>query len=146
MNDETVSASQGLTVWRLGRLLIVLAGIIAGQAILYGPSLAGQKILLPLDILAAPNVYLPRTPGVEKIVPHDRVLVDLDFQFEQERRFAGSEIHAGRFPLWAPYQYAGVSFVWPKYSPFLLLECCTASPVILAWAQLLMAVDRKSVV
>ncbi len=29
--------------------------------------------------------------------------------------------------------------MWPKYSPFLLLECCTKSPVILAWAQLFAA-------
>ena len=46
---------------------------------------------------------------------------------------------SGRFPLWAPYQYGGVPFVWPKYSLFLLLECCTRSPVILAWAQLFAA-------
>jgi hypothetical protein len=139
MNDEAVRGPKGLTRRRLGRLMIVLAGIIAGQAILYGPSLAGRKILLPLDILASPNVYLPRTPGVEKIVPHDRFLVDLDFLFEPARRFAVSELHAGRFPLWVPYQYAGSPFIWPKYSPFLLLGCCTASPLILAWAQLFAA-------
>ena len=33
------------------KLLIILAGIVFGQAILYGPSLMGEKILLPLDLL-----------------------------------------------------------------------------------------------
>ena len=36
-------------------LPIVFAGIIFGQAVLYGPSLIGKKILLPLDLLAQPS-------------------------------------------------------------------------------------------
>ena len=47
-----------------------------------------------------------------------------------------AELHAGRLPSWLPYQYAGVPPVWPRFSPFILLSCLTASPVILAWAQL----------
>jgi hypothetical protein len=121
------------------KLLIVLAGIILGQAILYWPSLIGQKILLPLDILARPGMYIPQTPSTAEIVPHDLVLLDLIDQFEPMRCFAVSEIHKGRFPLWMPYQYGGVPFVWPKFSPFLLLECCTKSPIILAWGQFLAA-------
>ena len=66
-------------------------------------------------------------------------LSDLVYQFEPARQFAVSEIHQGRFPWWAPYQYGGVPFVWPKFSPFLLLECLAKSPVILAWVQLLAA-------
>src|SRR5947207_11127862 len=124
---------------RAGRLLIVLAGIIAGQAILYGPTLVGEKILLPLDILASPSVYLPRTPEVEKIIPHDAVLADLVLQFETERRFTAAEIHAGRFPMWTTYQYAGSPLVWPKFSPFILLGCSVLSPFILPWVQLLAA-------
>jgi hypothetical protein len=121
------------------KLLIVSVGIVLGQAILYGPSLIGGKILLPLDILAQPGVYMPPTPETAKIVPHNIVLSDLVVLFEPARQFAISEIHQGRFPLWAPYQYGGVPFVWPKYSLFLLLECCTKSPVILAWTQLFAA-------
>jgi hypothetical protein len=124
---------------KLFRFFAVVAGIILGQAILYGPCLTGQKILLPLDLLAQSGVYIPRTPETGKIVPHDSLMSDLFLQFEPARRFAASEIHQGRFPLWAPYHYGGVSFVWPKYSVFLLLECCTKSPVILAWAQLFAA-------
>src|ERR1051326_7400198 len=44
---------------RVRRPLVVIAGIALGQAILYGPSLAGRRILLPLDILDTPQVYLP---------------------------------------------------------------------------------------
>ena len=124
---------------RTSRLLIVLVGIIAGQAILYGPSFVGKKILLPLDLLAVPGVYLPQTPEAEQIVPHDVVLSDLVLQFEPERRFSAGEIHAGRFPMWTTYQYAGSPLVWPKFSPFILLGCLVLSPVILPWVQLLAA-------
>ena len=124
---------------KLLKLLVAGAGIVLGQAVLYGPSLMGQKVLLPLDILAQSGVYIPPTPETAKIVPHDTLLCDLVYQFEPERQFAVSEIHQGRFPLWAPFQYGGVPFVWPKFSPFLLLECCTRSPGILAWVQLFAA-------
>ena len=121
------------------RLFIVVAGILLGQAVLYGPSLIGKKILLPLDILAQPGIYIPQTPETAGLAPHDKILSDLIYVSEPARRFAFSEIHQGRFPLWAPYQYGGVPFVWPKFSPFLLLECLVKSPVILAWVQLLAA-------
>ena len=42
--------------------------------------------------------------------------------------------------MWTPYNFAGAPFIWPKFSPFLLLQSCTASPVILAWGQLLAAI------
>src|SRR5258708_1350711 len=117
-------------------VLIVLGGIVLGQAILYGPSLIGQKILLPLDILAGPGVYIPRTPEVSKIEISDQLLGDWIYMAEPSRRFAVSELCAGRLPMWAPYQFAGAPFVWPKFSPFLLLECLSRSPRILAWGQM----------
>lgn len=121
--------------------MIVLAGIVAGQFILYGPSLVGQKVLLPLDLLAVENVYLPMTPEVATIIPHDRILADLVLAFEPARQFAIAEFRAGRLPQWTPYQYAGApAAIWPKFSPFLLLECCMRSPLILAWTQLFAAV------
>jgi len=124
---------------KLLKLLVVGAGIVLGQAILYGPSLIGEKVLLPLDLLTRPGYYIPSTPETVKIVPHNIMLADLITALEPARQFAVSEIHKGHVPLWAPYQYGGVPFVWPKYSLFLLLECCTRSPVILAWAQLFAA-------
>ena len=125
---------------RASRLVVVLVGIIAGQAILYGPSLIGEKILLPLDILAYPRIYIPSTPGAGTAEPHDLMLVDLVLQFETERRFTAAEIHAGRFPMWTTYQYAGSPLVWPKFSPFILLGCLVLSPLILPWVQLLASV------
>lgn len=135
MNSEKQKFTDGKFV----KALIVVAGIIFGQAVLYGPSLIGHKILLPLDILTHPGAYIPQTAQTAKIVPHNMILSDLVFQLEPARRFAVSQIHQGRFPSWAPYQYGGVPFIWPKYSLFLLLECCTKSPVILAWVQLFAA-------
>lgn len=133
---EQVAASPWSPSSRWIRLLLVVLGIVAGQALLYGPSLLGRKILLPLDLLALPNVYLPATPAVAAIVPHDLTLADLVLQFETERRFVAAEYRKGNFPLWLPYQYAGAPLVWPRYSPFLLLACSTESPLILPWVEL----------
>jgi hypothetical protein len=121
------------------KFLIVIAGIVLGQAVLYGPSLIGRKILLPLDLLAQPGAYLPQDREITGMAAHDVIMVDLVDQWEPARQFAVSEIHQGRFPLWAPYHYGGVPFVWPKYSLFLLLGSSTKSPVILAWVQCLVA-------
>ncbi|MCY2991495.1 MAG: hypothetical protein NTY19_27010 [Planctomycetota bacterium] len=106
-----------------------------GQAILYGPSLTGQKILLPLDLLAIPSVYLPITPEVARIAPHNQVRSDLIFVWEPAPSFAIRELRAGRWPLWAPYQYAGAPVTIVPYSPFLLLRACFPSPVTIAWVQ-----------
>src|SRR5581483_1434167 len=121
---------------KIFRMLIVVVGIVAGQFILFSPSLIGKKILLPLDTLAMPRVYLPGQPQI----PHDDVPVDLVEQWEPARQFAISEFHAGRLPMWNPNQFAGSPVVWPKFSPFLLFECLTKSPVILAWTQLFAAI------
>jgi hypothetical protein len=59
--------------------------------------------------------------------------------FEPARHFAALELSAGRLPTWIPYQFAGAPFIWPKFSPFCFLQCCTRSPIVLAWTQLLEA-------
>ena len=123
---------------RFSRLAVVVAGIVLGQFLLYGPSLVGQKILLPLNYLAMPRVYLPDTPQTPNSF-HDPVPGDLVLQYEPDRRFAVREFSAGRFPLWSPAEFGGVPLICPKYSLFFLFTCLTASPVILAWAQLLAA-------
>src|SRR5689334_10715517 len=99
------------------RLTLVLAGIILGQFILYGPSLVGRKVLLPLDILAQQNVYIPRTPEIGRIEAQDPTLTDMVYVYEPNRRFAFTELRTGRLPMWAPFQFAGVPFIWPKFSP-----------------------------
>src|SRR4029077_15692323 len=121
---------------RLPRLLIVVAGIILGQSLMYGPCLIGKKILLPVDSLARAGEFIPRTPEIMQVQEFDPSLTDLVYGFEPARRFAAREFHAGRLPLWTPYYFAGEPFLWPTFSPLALLDCVTESPVILAWAAL----------
>ena len=123
----------------LVRVLVLLIGIIFGQFIVYGPSLLGQKVLLPLDILAQQNVYIPRTPEIVSIEAQNPTLTDMVYVYEPNRHFLWSELKAGRLPMWAPFQFGGVPFIWPKFSPFLLLQGFTSSPAVLPWVQLLSA-------
>jgi hypothetical protein len=125
---------------KLGKLILLLAGIALGQVMLYGPSLAGCRILLPLDILAQPKYYIPANPEVGRIAPHNIQLGDLIAAEEPSRRFLRSELRSGRFPLWNPYQYAGAPSTQPKFSPFVLLSALVASPKVIPWIELLKAI------
>src|SRR5579871_4357559 len=95
---------------RLQRFLILAAGVVVTHFILFAPSLLGRKILLPLDMLAMPNAYLPSGPEYAGVEPRNVTLTDEVFQFEFQRRFAASEFRAGRVPLWSPYHYCGAPF------------------------------------
>jgi hypothetical protein len=120
----------------------VVAGVLVGQAVLYGPALVGRRILLPLEGLAEPGVYLPSPKATAQLEQHDLTLTDLIYVMEPARRFAASELAAGRLPLWTPHQFAGApvpTVVWSRYSPFLLLASCTSSPFVLPWIEMLMA-------
>jgi hypothetical protein len=118
---------------------MVLAGIALEQAILFGPSLAGAKILLPVDILAQPRVCVPIVPGQPQVVPHDSIPSDQVYEVEPGRKFALRELRAGRLPLWCPYQYTGVpAFRW-NLSPPCLPRYLVESPRVLAWTQMLLA-------
>jgi hypothetical protein len=122
-----------------GRLALVAAGIIAGQLVLYGSALVGSKVLLPLACLAEPGKYIPQRAGEPAIKSRQPVLLDLVVQLEPDRRFAARELAARRFPHWTPYKFGGVPFMWPKYSPFLLLSAASESPLLIPWAHLLAA-------
>jgi hypothetical protein len=123
---------------RLFHALIVLGGVAVAQVFLFGPCLVGSKILLPLDILALPDIYLPYTPEHAAIHPYNYILADQVLLFEFERRFTAKELRAGRLPLWNPEIYLGAPFVvWDKYSPFSLLYTLFPTPLTLAWLQLL---------
>ncbi|MEI8372884.1 MAG: hypothetical protein WCJ35_08625 [Planctomycetota bacterium] len=126
----------GSSAKRFGVLLI---GIILGQAVLYGPSLLSYKVLLPIDYLALKGIYLPQDSRTAAIGLHNFVLSDLVLNGEPGRQVMAQELRAGRWPLWVPYQYGGAPFTWPKYSPFWLLSCIVASPIILAWTQVAIA-------
>jgi hypothetical protein len=123
------------------RAAILVAGLLACQLVLFGPSLLGVKILLPLDLLAMPGVYLPATPEYQGIVPQDFVLSDLVYAGEPAWCFAARELRAGRLPLWNPYGYCGAPFARFQYlSPFFLLYCCFPHPVMIAWVQVAKAI------
>jgi hypothetical protein len=90
--------------------------------------------------LALPPVYIPRTAETEKIEVQNLYAPDQVLLFEPSRRFAVSELRAGRIPMWVPYGYSGAPFIWPKFSPFYALQCCAESPIVLAWSQLAAAI------
>jgi hypothetical protein len=125
---------------RATRLAILLAGLLASQLMLYGPSLIGSKILLPIDLLAQSDVYIPVTPETANLIPHDSIQSDLPYVIEPERMFVASELQAGRWPWWVPGQYAGKPVLqWPWLSPLSILLSVIRSPVVLAWYQLFAA-------
>src|SRR5437868_6107566 len=125
------------------RAALLLTGILLPQALLYGPSLIGRKLLLPLDILAQPGHYLP--PAIAQRVgqPQDWVLSDLVLQEEVFRRYAVERVRSGHLPLWNPYILCGVPFVAANhtavFSPFRWLDYLWPGPWVLAWDQVLRA-------
>lgn len=125
---------------RAVRLAILLAGLLLSQVILYGPSLIGARVLLPIDLLAQSDVYIPVTPATANLVPHDSIRSDLPYVIEPERMFVAAELQAGRWPWWVPGQYAGKPVLqWPWLSPLSILLSAIRSPVVLAWHQLFAA-------
>ena len=131
---ETLESSLKI---RIGSLL---AGLILSQAILFWPSLLGQKILLPLDILTQPGVYFPSAYGPVPN-PHNSILADLVTIGVPDRNFSAGEFRSGRWPLWNPMSYSGAPFAgFGKYSPFELVYIAFPSPVTLAWMQLIKSI------
>jgi len=124
---------------RIAALLV--AGVVLPQVVLFGPSLMGWKILLPLDLLTRPGVYLPQGPKEAAAPRGDVSLLDEVVYYEPARRFAAKEFRAGRLPLWTPYSYAGTPFaVWAKYSPYNALYYAFPSPRTLPWIQLVQSI------
>jgi hypothetical protein len=96
---------------RIFRGAVLVAGLLATQFILFGPSLIGRKILLPLDVLARPWMYLSPAESAKWGPPLDPILSDPVLEMELDRQFAVSEIRAGRLPLWNPREYCGQPFL-----------------------------------
>lgn len=144
-NDTASTGFRGYvqTCWRgdsrICRGVVLVLGLVAGQFVLYGPSLCGSKILLPLDILATPQVLIPQSKDAKPVVPEDAIRSDLVFFYEPARQFAVSELQAGRFPFWSPQYFCGAPcFRW-NVSPTHLAGYWIASPRVLAWIQLSVA-------
>jgi len=125
------------------RCLILISGLIACQFVLYGPSLLGRKILLPLETLAYKRIYLPHTAEWEHVKARHPAFSDEILGIEFRRLFAASEVRAGRLPLWNPDNYCGAPFMAANntavFSPFTLPSYLFPSPITIAWVQLLKA-------
>ncbi len=119
--------------------IVLWSGWLLPQFLLLGPALVGLKVALPLDLLAAPNCYLPDRPEYKQAVSYEfQMLTDLILDFPPQRQFATQEIRAGRLPIWQPANFAGAPFAtWSKYSPFEILHYLAPGPVSVAWGQLL---------
>jgi hypothetical protein len=116
---------------------VVAVCIALPQVVLFAPSLAGRKILLPIDILTAPGMYLPRTTAYAGVQPQDLILSDQVLIYEPLRHFIAAEYRAGRVPLWMPDEFCGCPLaVFPKYSLFDALYYLFPTPFSLPWVQL----------
>jgi hypothetical protein len=122
-------------------LMILLAGWLIPQFVLLGPALIGRTVDLPVDLLAAPNVYLPARPEYAKVVPyHGNDLLDLLLGGPATfGDFAAKELRAGRLPVWQPSNFAGAPFV-PIYSPFVIPYYIAPHPITLGWIALFQAI------
>jgi hypothetical protein len=118
---------------------VVALGIVLGQFVLYGSSLVGRKILLPLEWLAEPSVYNDMNVTDGSRATGDYYTTDLIFYQEPERQFVIHELRAGRLPLWSPYRFGGAP-CWPLgLAPAWWPAYLIASPNVLAWTQMLVA-------
>lgn len=128
---------------KIARASILLGGLIATQFVLYGPSLLGWKILLPLETLTYKRLYLPDTLEWEQVQSRHPAFSDEVLSIEFRRRFAASEVRAGRVPLWNPYNYCGAPFLAANntavFSPFSVPNYFFPGTTTIAWVQLLKA-------
>lgn len=129
---------------RLARVLILLALLVVPQAILFGPSLVGARVLLPLDILQQYGIYSPpsMTQGAPR--PKDPVLADLVYELEPQRVYAVEAVRSGRIPLWNPLIYCGTPFVAANHTsvfyPLRALDYLFPGTAVIAWVQLVKSV------
>lgn len=125
------------------RGLIVFLAILVPQLALFAPSLVGARILLPLDVLTVGTAWIAEGEPLHRDEAQDPILSDLVFVTELNRRFAVSEVRAGRLPLWSPYGYCGAPFLASNqpalFSPFRLLDYAWPGPEAIAWGQVLKA-------
>ncbi|MDZ4771501.1 MAG: YfhO family protein [Planctomycetota bacterium] len=121
----------------------MLLAILLPQFALFWPSLTGQKILLPLDVLTIGTNWIPDGEPLRREAAQDRYLSDLAMVTEINRCFAVSEVRAGRFPLWNPHIYCGAPFFASNHpavlSPYRLLDYAWPGVEAIAWGQVLKA-------
>jgi hypothetical protein len=121
-------------------LALLLAGLLVPTLLILGPALVGNRILLDVALLGQPGFYLPVDARRPWPPPHDRILVDAIYQFEQYRVYAARAVRSGRLPLWSGLNYCGSPFLAANqtavFSPYRLLDYLWPSPRAIAWGQL----------
>lgn len=126
---------------RVGGLLLLL---IAPQVVLYGPSLVGVRLLLPLDILVAIDPVTLANPQSPAAKPWNGTLADQVLQHEPWRRYVADQVRQGRIPLWHPANFGGYPLLAANqpavFSPYRLLDYAWPGPEAIAWGQLARAV------
>lgn len=125
---------------RAQRIWILLALILVPQFILFGPSIVGARVLLPLDILQQPPIYAPYDFNAPPPRPVDMVLSDLVYELEPERVYCVEAVRSGRIPLWSPLNYCGTPFLAANHSsvfyPLRVIDYLWPGPISIAWVQL----------
>jgi hypothetical protein len=118
--------------------VLLSAGWLVPQLVLLGPALVGRTVDIPVDLLAAPGVYLPEGADSPRVVVHHGAeLTDLVLSYPEARDFVAKELRAGRLPTWNPKNFGGAPFAGWGYSPFEFPYYLVPSPVTVAWISLL---------
>ncbi|MEI7437215.1 MAG: hypothetical protein WCL16_10475, partial [bacterium] len=123
-------------------MALLIVAILLPYIVLFWSSLVGRTLMLPLDDLSSPGVYLPAGPGHPPVFSRNWVLSDLVLYNAPMRAYAVREVRAGRLPLWNPYNYCGAPFLANQsevFSPFQAPCYLFPDPRTGAWMQLLKA-------
>jgi hypothetical protein len=93
--------------------------------ILLWPALLGLGVLAPTDIVAYDPLTGGFTPGERRPIADNPLLSDVVDSFVPWKLYMRSELEAGRFPLWNPYNLLGThlhaNLQSAFFSPFTLL-------------------------
>ena len=113
-----------------------LAALVIPQAVLFGPSLVGERILLPLDILTAIDPRVMSQPDSPEAKPWNWMLSDQVTQHEPWRRYVSQSVRNGRLPLWHPANFGGYPILAANqtaiFSPYRLLDYLWPGPEAVA--------------
>lgn len=142
MNSSAPPPPPALFLCRPVLLALLIAAILLPHSVLFWPSLAGRTLILPMDNLSSPSVYLPAEPGHPQVLSRNWGLSDLVLYNAPVRDYAVREVRAGRLPLWNPYNYCGAPFLANQsevFSPFQAPCYLFPDPRAGAWIQLLKA-------
>jgi len=124
------------------RVLWLVLGVLIPQVAILSPSLFGDKVMLPAEILPRVVPALYPVDGRSGSVGEPSWLnnSDMILQYEPFRRYALDELSQGRLPLWNPHNYCGAPFLGngqsSVFSPYRLIEFLSADPAVLVWSQL----------